>query len=295
MSRIAILNPCLMMSDAVSNDSIGMCQVLAAQGHEVSLFADSWTITEPKVRHVREMRAYLQDRSSLLIYHHAVGWYTGLAILKKVNCKRIVKYHNVTPPEFFDAISEDYRKMCQAGRDQLNAIAAAGYDLYLSDSEYNRQELIVAGASPSRSLVVPPFHQINRSIALEADLAIVDAYRDGKTNILMIGRLAPNKGHALLIDAFAAYHYNYNNNSRLLIVGKEDERLCAYTEALRKQVQQLGLRNAVIFTGEVSEPALKAYYLVANVFMITSEHEGFCVPLVEEMAMKLPIVAYGSS
>jgi glycosyltransferase involved in cell wall biosynthesis len=157
------------------------------------------------------------------------------------------------------------------------------------------QELIIAGSNRSMSLVVPPFHQINRSIALEADLAILDAYRDGKTNILMVGRVAPNKGHALLIDAFAAYHYGYNNDSRLLIVGKEDERLCAYTEALRKQVQQLGLRNTVIFAGEVSETVLKAYYLVADVFMITSEHEGFCVPLVEAMAMKLPIVAYGSS
>jgi len=283
------------MADAVSNDALGMYQVLTAQGHEVSLFADSWDISVPAVKHVRRMRAYLQDRSSLLIYHHSIGWSTGLAILKEVKCKRIIKYHNVTPPEFYDGINDDYRNVCQTGRNQLKVIAHAGCDLYLSDSEYNRQELLVAGSSQSMSLVVPPFHQINRSIALEADLTIVDAYRDGKTNILMVGRLAPNKGHALLIDAFAAYHYNYNNNSRLLIVGKEDQRLGAYTEALRKQVQQLELRNAVIFAGGVSETALKAYYLVADVFMITSEHEGFCVPLVEAMAMKLPIVAYGSS
>lgn len=62
MSRIAILNPCLMMADAVSNDIIGIYQVLAAPGYEVSLFADNWEIVAPKVRHVRRMRAYLQDR-----------------------------------------------------------------------------------------------------------------------------------------------------------------------------------------------------------------------------------------
>jgi glycosyltransferase involved in cell wall biosynthesis len=50
-----------------------------------------------------------------------------------------------------------------------------------------------------------------------------------------------------------------NNASRLLIVGKEDERLGAYTEALHQQVQQLGLHNAVVFAGEVSATALKAY------------------------------------
>jgi L-malate glycosyltransferase len=124
-----------MMADAVSNDAIGMYQALAAQGYEVSLFADSWDIAAPKVRHVREMRAYVKDRSSLLIYHHAVGWSPGLATLKKANCKRIVKYHNVTPPEFYDEISADYRNMCQAGRDQLNAIAHVRCNLYLSDSE----------------------------------------------------------------------------------------------------------------------------------------------------------------
>ena len=57
----------------------------------------------------------------------------------------------------------------------------------------------------------------------------------------------------------------------------------------------LGIKNAVVFTGGVSEEALKAYYMVADVFVTTSEHEGFCVPLVEAMSMKLPISAFASS
>jgi glycosyltransferase involved in cell wall biosynthesis len=40
---------------------------------------------------------------------------------------------------------------------------------------------------------------------------------------------------------------------------------------------------------------LKAWYVVADVFVTASEHEGFCVPLVEAMSMKLPITAYASS
>jgi len=111
----------------------------------------------------------------------------------------------------------------------------------------------------------------------------------------MVGRVSPNKGHETLIDAFATYYYNYNNNSRLLIVGKEDERLVNYTGLLHNKVNQLGIQEMVVFTGQVSDNALKAYYLVADIFMMTSEHEGFCVPLVEAMAMKVPIVAYGTS
>jgi glycosyltransferase involved in cell wall biosynthesis len=60
-------------------------------------------------------------------------------------------------------------------------------------------------------------------------------------------------------------------------------------------VARLGLQDTVVFTGEVKVAALKSYYLLAKAFMLTSRHEGFCVPLVESMAMKVPIVAYASS
>ena len=60
-------------------------------------------------------------------------------------------------------------------------------------------------------------------------------------------------------------------------------------------MQKLGLANAVVFTGGVSDEELKAYYLVADAFVTVSEHEGFCVPLVEAMSMKLPITAYAST
>jgi glycosyltransferase involved in cell wall biosynthesis len=111
----------------------------------------------------------------------------------------------------------------------------------------------------------------------------------------MVGRVAPNKNHTGLIEAFAAYHHDYNPNSRLLIVGKEETRLNTYNKWIRKIAEQRKVKDAVVFTGEVSDGALKAYYSVAHVFMITSEHEGFCVPLVEAMSMRIPIVAYGSS
>ncbi|MCA1557891.1 MAG: glycosyltransferase family 4 protein, partial [Acidobacteria bacterium] len=104
-----------------------------------------------------------------------------------------------------------------------------------------------------------------------------------------------NKGHAALIEAFALYHHQYNQESRLFIVGKEDRRLSSYSAHLRERVRRLSLQDAVVFTGEVTDQELKAYYLLSNLFMIASEHEGFCVPLVEAMAMKLPVVAYGSS
>jgi glycosyltransferase involved in cell wall biosynthesis len=81
----------------------------------------------------------------------------------------------------------------------------------------------------------------------------------------------------------------------LLIVGKEDDRLGAYSEMVRRTIDDLHLNDSVIITGEVSSFALKAYFLSSHVFLTASEHEGFCVPLIEAMSMKMPVVAYGSS
>jgi len=98
-----------------------------------------------------------------------------------------------------------------------------------------------------------------------------------------------------LIEVFAHYHYDYNNNSRLIIVGKGGEGFSPYSKLLQRVVQQLDLTKGVVFTGGVSDEELKAYYLVADAFVTVSEHEGFCVPLVEAMSMKLPITAYAST
>jgi glycosyltransferase involved in cell wall biosynthesis len=295
MARVALLVPCLTNADAVSNDVLGMYRTLEARGHEVCIFAFFWNMPGPKVRPFTKIERYLDHRSSLLIYHHSTGWGEAEQIVSQARCRRIVKYHNVTPPEFFEGIHPDYVNACREGRRQLVEFARVGCDLYLFDSKYNMRELVFEGVDEGQSAVVPPFHTIDGLIELDADLGILDMYRDGRTNVLSVARLAPNKGHAALIDAFAVYHHHYDPSSRLLIVGKEDERLSIYADSLRMRVEDLDLQDAVVFCGEVSDSALKSYYLVADVFVMTSEHEGFCVPVVEAMAMSVPVVAYGSS
>lgn len=295
MTRIALLTPSITTGDAVSNDVIGMYQVLLKRGHEVQIFADACLITEPKVRPASKITRFINKSDGLLIYHYSMGWDTGLEILRELPCKTVIKYHNVTPPEFFTKFSEAHVLMSHGGRKQLKEIASAGCDLYLSASEYNMRELLAQGAHERISSVVPPFHHIDRLNSVEPDTKVLETFQDGATNVLMVGRVAPHKGHAELIEAFANYYYHYNGNSRLLIVGKHDVAFNSYYELLREMVSCLKLQGAVIFTGEVTEAALKAYYMAAHVFLITSQHEGFCVPLVEAMAMKLPIVAYSSS
>ena len=295
MARIAILTPSITTGDAVSNDVVHMRGVLERRGFESKIFAEGWTLKTPKILPVDRVTGFLKSADDILIYHYSRGWDPGLELLNNLQCRTVVRYHNVTPPEFFLNYNSELAAMCLAGREQLKPIAAAGADRYLSASAYSMRELTKAGASESDSFVVPPFHHVARLNSVNADHDVLRRYEDGKINVCMVGRVAPNKAHPALLEAFAAYYHDHNRNSRLLIVGKEEGRLKSYSHLLREMVNRLRLKDAVIFTGEVSEAELKAYYHCAHVFMMTSEHEGFCVPIVEAMAMGKPSVAYSSS
>jgi glycosyltransferase involved in cell wall biosynthesis len=295
MSRVAILTSHLTSGDAVSNDVVGMHDAFLRRGLEARMYAGGADFTEPEVHPVSDIRQFLTDPADILIYHYSIGWNPGIELLRELNCRTAIKYHNVTPPEFFVGVSPWHEEKCRAGREELADIARADCDIYLADSEYNREDLLIEGVAEERCFVVPPFHHIERLQAIEPDMEVLDEYRDGLTNILMVGRVAPHKGHPMLIDAFAAYHHDYNPQSRLIIVGKEEEAFKIYSERVRGMSAYMLFEDAVVFTGGASDEELKAYYLLASVFAIASEHEGFCVPIIEAMSMKVPVVAYASS
>jgi glycosyltransferase involved in cell wall biosynthesis len=174
-------------------------------------------------------------------------------------------------------------------------LAQANCEAYLSDSDFNQHELLELGVPERLCAVVPPLHLIDRLRDVEPDANVLDACNDSCTNLLFVGRLAPNKGHAALIDAFAVYHRHYDRNSRLLLVGKEDSRLGDYVHMLRERVRQRGVQGSVVFAPAPSDSVLKAYYASADLFVIASEHEGFCVPLIEAMALGLPVAGFRST
>ena len=295
MARIAIVTSHVTTGAAVSSDVLGMRAALETHGYDVRVYAETSDVKVPTIWPVNEVNSFLADPADVLIYHHSIGWSPALEMLKTVNCRTVVKYHNITPPVFFSGFSGWHEQKCREGQEQLQAIADEDCDLYLSDSDYNQQELLAIGADESRTFVVPPFHEIDRLQSMEAELETLDAYRDGTTIVLSVGRVAPHKGHPDLLKAFATYHHACNQNSRLLIVGREEEAFAAYSARLRELIKFLSLEDAVTFTGEISDAVLRALYLLANVFVCTSEHEGFCLPLVEAMATKVPIVAYESA
>lgn len=296
MSRIAIVSPALLPGDAIGRDALHMGQVLREQGHQVEWFSTTWGKPQPRSDSDVHVRAFLgADPSALLILHHAIGWKHALPLIAETKCRRILKYHNITPPHYYDSLDPEYAELCRQGRRQLRDIIAHRCDLYLSDSPLNQQDLIELGADPRRCFVLPPFNGSESLRATEPDAEVLHDYGDGRTNLLFIGRRAPNKGHRFLLDAFAVYRHRYDAGSRFILIGRGEPKQEKYTQSLREQIWRLGLHGQVIFVDSVTDSELRAYYERAAVFVLASEHEGFCVPLVEAMALQVPIVAYGTT
>lgn len=295
MFKVGLLSPSLTTADAVSNDVLGMYDVLTRQGHDVRLYCESHSLRHARISELSRIESFLSKPADVLIYHYSRGWDRGLELLRRLKCRRAIKYHNVTPARYFAGFSTHDEELCAAGRKQLGDLVATNCDLYMSASAFSMQELLELGARESSVFVVPPFHHIDRLSEISTDQETMRRFSDGSANILFVGRVVPHKGLLQLIEIFAHYYYGCNENSRLIIVGKGGEGLSSYSRLLKRAVEKLGLNGAVVFTGGVSDKALKAFYQLAGVFVTASEHEGFCVPLVEAMSMKLPIAAYAST
>jgi glycosyltransferase involved in cell wall biosynthesis len=278
----------LIPGDAISNHMIEIDDRLRAWGFESSIYAGH---IDPQVagraRPEWEYLPHLHSRDDLLIYHY--GLYSpGMRYFQASRNQKILIYHNITPARYFRGWSRELELLCDVGRSALSGLA--GCNLALGDSEFNRQELVEAGFDPAQTGVLPIFLSQDRFEALPTNRPLLERLqRDKVTNLITVGRVVPSKAIEDAIRIFAVYHRAINPNSRLFIVGSRY--LATYDAALDALVADLGLGQAVTFTGRVSDADLRTYYQAADLYLHTSHHEGFCVPLLESMHFGLPILA----
>lgn len=290
--RIIQLLPALHYGDAVGNDAVAMHGLLKEWGYDTAMYAPDIDARIP------EGMAYTCDKlpklenEDILIYHYAIACPLVENILRNVPGRKIMIYHNVTPGEFFTAYNPDVAAVATQGRVNLHQIKDI-FTACLADSIYNKKELIEAGYTcPIAVLpILIPFEDYRKKPSSE----IIECYgKDSFTNILFVGRLVPNKRIEDVIRAFAYYKRYLNEYSRLFLVGSP-EGMDKYVDRLHRYVRHLTVEGNVVFTGKVPFDHILAYYQLADVFLCMSEHEGFCVPLVEAMNFSIPVVARASA
>jgi L-malate glycosyltransferase len=271
--------------DAVGNEALAIQAHLKALGFSSEVFA-AWT--DPRLRGralgLAECVA-AATAETVLLFHFGCGSPAGRLALA-TPARLVVVYHNITPAHFFAPFSAALTRECHEGRLELRELAPRA-ELALAKSEFSRNELVDLGFR--RTEVLPYVIDAARYHRPTSPVVRRLHGRD-RTNVLVVGRVAPNKKIEDALRAFAVYQRRFNRRSRLLVVGESrgQER---YLHALLRLAGELGVRD-VAFLGHVEDDDLLGYYAVANVLVSLSEHEGYGVPLVEAMILGVPVVAF---
>ena len=274
--------------DAIGHEVLGIRRALRDAGYESEVFVETAdSRLEPLTRDYRDL-VDCSSPDNILVHHFSIGSRAS-RIAFALPDRMVLVYHNITPPEYFVDVHPLLVRQCYRGRRELAAYANR-CDLALGDSEFNRLELEGMGFPRTDVLpVVPDFSHLD----VPPDHRVVSAFDDGWANVLFVGRVIPNKRIDDVIRLFHAYQLLFNPRSRLLLVGSYSG-FDRYHAMLQELVARLGTAG-VHFLGHVTDAELAACYDVADVFLCASEHEGFCVPLVESFHEGIPVVAYAAA
>jgi glycosyltransferase involved in cell wall biosynthesis len=280
--------PVLHTGDAVGRHTLRLREATRARGLPSEIFVD--TVDDDTAHETVSVLSYPRTAQpgDVLVYQFATA--SAMAAWLAARSETlVVNYHNVTPPELM-APWDNHLALGQLRAQGDVRLLAPRTALAVADSRYNEAHLTACGFT--RTAVVSPSAALGSTGTTAADAKPspgVGAPRRG-ARWLAIGRVSPNKGLESTIAALAVARAHGDPDATLGLIGKPATD--SYVAALQRYVAELGLGAAVQFAGHASDATVASAYAGADVLVVTSEHEGFCVPVVEAMAAGLPVVAF---
>jgi glycosyltransferase involved in cell wall biosynthesis len=280
--------PAAHKGDAIGDSARRIRGILRDAGHTSDLFA--LTIDDDLRGEVKPFADAAARAGDVTIFHFALPS-PMTREFSTLDGARVLQYHNITPAAFFAPYDPGLFRLAALGREELRSLVGH-VDLALGDSEFNRRELVDMGFT--RTGVLPIAVNTERITGAARRPALEKILGDGLINILFVGRIVPNKrieDHIRLAELYKRYVDSYY---RFIFVGRYDgvPRYYAQIRALIAEFKMLPDR--FWFTGPVPDDDLAAFYRWADAYVSLSEHEGFCVPLVEAMAADVPVLAYAA-
>jgi glycosyltransferase involved in cell wall biosynthesis len=274
--------PVLHRGDAVGRHTLHLRDAARRRGYRSDVFVD--IVDDQTSGETRPVLSYPERAAhdDVLVYQFATASAMAGWLVERAGTL-VVNYHNVTPPDLMAPWDNHLALGQLRAQDDLRRLAPRAA-LAVADSSYNEAHLVAAGFGATA--VVAP------SASLDPGIGPPAAYRrvGGGWRWLAVGRVSPNKALESTVAALAVARAHDDPDATLRIVGKPAT--ASYAEAVVRYVAELGLSDAVTFEGHVSDATVVAAYRGADVLVVTSEHEGFCVPVVEAMAAGVPVVAF---
>lgn len=286
--------PTLGYGDAIGNQVLELRRLFRGWGYTSEIFAERWHPRLAGECHYYAEYPQFSRGDNLLILHYSIGGDVNQFVLTLPD-HLVLYYHNITPSNFFYRVNGEIARWLDEARRGLAQFA--GKVPAIAASPYNQQELEqlgfqVVGIVPYMLM----FEQLDAGLTSTGAAQIQKRYGKQDTiDWLFVGRLVPNKCIHDIIKSFYYFHSWITPNSRLLLVGS-GEGVESYVAELYHLVTKLNLDGSVVFAGHHSATdGLAAFYKMADVYLSMSEHEGFCIPLIEAMYYNIPVLAFASS
>lgn len=284
LKAIYQLLPTLVAGDAIGDNALMLHRLWQKSGIEARLYAVSSTLGR-NVRPPNYLPMQLTDREAL-VYHHSTGSQAATYFSAASGGTRILVYHNITPPELLSH-APAIAACSHWGLEQLDDLAGH-YDFAVADSRYNASQL--AGAFNNTAIIpLVPDQERTALLRAAAEKRVLSWPRlEREPTFLFVGRLIPHKRIEDVIKIFRTYQRSFSMAAKLKIVGPATE-APAYVSQLHEMIRQGNVRN-VEFTGKLLGEDLANAYAAADMYLCTSRHEGFCLPLVEAMLAEVPVL-----
>lgn len=279
--------PAFHYGDAIGNSTMSFHRYLLQQGIDSRIIA--MTIDECLKDAALSFSDYRNNPTpdSIKILHYAVPSELTDFFLQ-TGGKKVMIYHNCTPPEFFFDFSDDLVRFTREGRIHLERLSGC-FDLSVADSGYNADELRELDYKNVRVFPLPVNLDDYRQPHSTAYYRLLD---DERKNIIFVGRISPNKKIEDLVKVLFFYKKYLSPSIRLIVAGNT-RTLPRYFHAVRDLASRFLLTSEdIVFTGHIPFDELLSVYRLGDVFLSMSEHEGFCLPLIESSFFRIPVVAY---
>jgi glycosyltransferase involved in cell wall biosynthesis len=280
----------LSYGDAISTEVLGLQRAIRASGRDSEIFAiHEHPRLKGRSRHYSTLNAgtALAGEEADLIMHYSLGSPLNALYTQWSRGRRVLIYHNVTPAKWYAGINQRVAADIEQGLSELPALCGVS-DALWADSEFNAHELAQLGFSASvLDLSVDP----ERWDAPRNEGIYSLVRSTPGIHLLHVGRIAPNKCIEDVIKAFYFLHRFIQRESRLWLVGIDTDTEL-YSFALRRLVAALGIEHAVEFAGCLADEEVRSLYEACSVYMCMSEHEGFCLPIIEAMHFGLPVIGF---
>jgi glycosyltransferase involved in cell wall biosynthesis len=266
---------------------LALQRALRDQGVTSEIFSiNSHPRLKGQARHFSEIEGC---QSADVILHYSLGSPLNDVYRGWTKGRRVLVYHNITPPVWYRSINSRVADDIEAGISELPQLCAVS-DAIWADSHFNAQEIQGLGydAGVLDLLVDPVRWQAPRNEPLYQSVASTPG-----TQVLHVGRIAPNKCLEDVIKSFYFLRKYRDPEARLRLVGIDTDTEL-YSFSLRELAAYLGIGESVEFVGGLADDEVRAMYEASDVYLCMSEHEGFCLPLIEAMHFRLPIVAFAA-